>query len=67
MGGIIRDLAAIDGISLPSDFGTAEGWKGLGLDDYDPSRPVTRLEAAVLIDSLLDPFSRPVSFTGQLL
>ena len=67
MESIVRDLAAIDDISLPEDFGTADGWKSLCLSDYDPSRPVTRLEAAVLFDSLLDPFSRPVSFTGQLL
>ena len=64
---IIRDLAAIDHISLSADFGTTDGWNSLGLSDYDPSRPVTRLEAAVLLDSLLDPFSRPVSFTGELL
>ena len=67
MESIVRDLAAIDDISLPEDFGTADGWKSLCLSDYDPSRPVTRLEAAVLLDSLLDPFSRPVSFSGQLL
>ena len=64
---IIKDLAAIDGISLPADFGTASLWTSLGLNDYDPSRPVTRLEAAVLLDTLLDPFSRPVSFSGHLL
>ena len=64
---IIKGLAAIDGISLSSDFGTASCWKSLGLSDYDPSRPVTRLEAAVLFDSLLDPFFRPVSFSGELI
>lgn len=37
----------------------ADGWwKSLGLDDYDEDRVVTRLEAAVVIDAVLDPFMR---------
>ena len=31
-------------------------WEGLGLSDYDEGRDVTRLEAAVAIDDLIDPF-----------
>ncbi|MDO4827657.1 MAG: hypothetical protein Q4B16_08970, partial [Bacteroidia bacterium] len=53
--------------ALPEGFGTAAGWASLGLSGYDPSRPVTRLEAAVLLDSILDPFSRPIDFSGRLL
>ena len=33
-------------------------WNGLGLENYDPTRTITRLEAAVVIDSELDPFMR---------
>jgi hypothetical protein len=33
-------------------------WTGLGLENFDPARPVTRLEAAVVIDSGLDHFNR---------
>ena len=64
---IIRDLAGIDGATLPATFGTAEAWTSLGLTDYDKSRPITRLEAAVLLDTFLSPFSRPVTLSGSLL
>ncbi len=64
---IIRDLAAIDGTTLPANFGTAEAWTSLGLADYDQSRPITRLEAAVHLDTYLSPFSRPVTLSGALL
>ena len=67
MESIIRDLAAIADSSLPALFGTAEAWTSLGLTDYDKSRPITRLEAAVLLDTCLDPFSRPVTLSGSLL
>ena len=32
-------------------------WSELGLSDYNPERVVTRLEAAVLVDAVIDPFS----------
>ncbi len=67
MESIIKDLAALDGTSLPATFGTAEAWTGLGLTDYDQSRPITRLEAAVLLDTCLSPFSRPITLSGSLL
>ena len=67
MESIIKDLAAIDGTTLPANFGTAEAWTSLGLTDYDKSRPITRLEAAVLLDTYLSPFSRPVTLSGSLL
>jgi hypothetical protein len=31
-------------------------WETLGLQDYDPARPVLRLEAAVVVDAAFDPF-----------
>ena len=35
-----------------------EWWTDLGLENYEPTRTVTRLEAAVVIDSELDHFMR---------
>lgn len=32
-------------------------WDGLGLSDYDEGRAITRLEAAVVIDAVFDPFA----------
>jgi hypothetical protein len=41
-------------------------WDGLGLENYDPTRAITRLEAAVVIDSELDPFmSQDVDLDGN--
>ena len=34
----------------------AEWWEKLGLVDYNPDRPVLRLEAAVVVDAACDPF-----------
>lgn len=34
----------------------AEWWEKLGLVDYNPDRPVLRLEAAVVVDAAFDPF-----------
>lgn len=43
-----------------------EWWTGLGLENYDADRIITRLEAAVVIDSELDPFTcRDVDFNGD--
>lgn len=43
----------------------AARWSDLGLDGYDPERALTRLEAAVLVDAFIDPFSRwEVDLTG---
>lgn len=40
-------------------------WSSLGLSDFDASRPLTRLECAVVIDRFLDPFSVPVDIFGR--
>jgi hypothetical protein len=39
-------------------------WERLHLKNYNPDRPVTRYEVAVLIDDLLHPFQHPVHFDG---
>ena len=44
----------------------SEWWSSLGLGDYTPQRGVTRLEAAVVIDALFEPFEmRSVDFEGN--
>ena len=43
------------GVHLPATLG--EWWSGLGLSDYDYDRNITRLEAAVVVDSTIDPFN----------
>jgi hypothetical protein len=49
-------LNAVFGGETPVSW--EEWWTGLGLENYDPTRTITRLEAAVVIDSELDPFMR---------
>lgn len=45
-----------------------QDWSALGLMDFSPSRPLTRLECAVLIDKFLDPFNKvPISIKGEKL
>ncbi len=42
-------------------------WEQLGLENYDAARTVTRLEAAVVIDTLFDPFRMfEVDYNGNL-
>lgn len=42
-------------------------WEELGLSDYDPDRVVTRLEAAVLVDATIHPFSMfGVDYDGNI-
>lgn len=44
----------------------AAGWADFGLKDFEPERPLTRIEAAVLIDAFIDPFNRwEVDITGK--
>lgn len=53
------------GISVPSD--AAAYWEQQGLEDFDPDRIATRLEAAVLLDALFHPFENySVDFNGHL-
>ena len=53
------------GVNIPED--AAAWWEQLGLENYYPRRSITRLEAAVLIDTLFHPFSFPVDYTGAVL
>ena len=47
------EMLAQAGAKVPDAHGM---WNKMGLDNYDSDRVVTRLEFAVMIDSLLDPF-----------
>lgn len=49
------DMLRTMGVYLPATLG--EWWSGLGLSDYDYDRNITRLEAAVVVDSTIDPFN----------
>lgn len=53
--GQLLDLARMLGARIPDSAG--EWWSELGLSDFDPRRTATRLEAAVVIDALFDPFT----------
>ena len=59
--GMLRGL----GFHVPSD--TEVWWEKLGLEDYDSDRTLTRLEAAVVIDAVVDPFRMfSVNYEGEL-
>lgn len=59
--GISRSL----GVSPPRDL--EAWWEQLGLENFDMDRVVTRLEAAVLIDTLFSPFETyPVDYDGAI-
>ena len=63
--GTLLDVVAQLGVPLPSP--TEEWWESLGLEDFRPQRSITRLEAAVVIDALLEPFEMfNVDFNGNL-
>ena len=47
---VIRRLGA------PVSGNASSWWENAGLSDYDASRTITRLEAAVVIDKAIDPF-----------
>lgn len=54
------------GFAVPAD--EASWWESMMLDDYNPSRTATRLEAAVVIDRLIDPFRMfNVNLKGEIL
>jgi hypothetical protein len=40
-------------------------WKKWGLQNFDPIRPITKKELAVLLDQLVKPFDRPVNLIGE--
>ena len=60
--GMLRNM----GVYVQSD--AESWWMQHGLEDYDPQRPATRLEAAVLIDQLFHPFENfKVNYEGMIL
>jgi hypothetical protein len=52
--GTLINIVSSIGLGGPADV--SAWWKGLGLGEYDASRTATRLEAAVVIDALVNPF-----------
>lgn len=46
---------------------TAAQWEEWGLTNFDPSRDATRLECAVVIDNIINPFDRGVTLNGEFL
>lgn len=57
---LVRNL----GGGVPAD--RAQWWSALGLDNYNPNRTITRLEAAVVVDTLFRPFEMlDVNFDGN--
>ena len=44
---------------------TATEWNEWGLEEFDPTREATRLECAVAIDHLLNPFDKEVTLGGE--
>ena len=63
--GQLMDVFNTVGFSVPSD--RAAWWTSLGLENYNPNRVATRLEAAVLIDAVIDPFNMfKVDYNGNI-
>lgn len=46
---------------------TAEQWAEWGLEYFDPQRDATRLECAVVIDKVLNPFAKGVTINGEFI
>ena len=53
--GDFANMLRMMGVHLPARL--EEWWSGLGLNDYDYDRNITRLEAAVIADATIDPFN----------
>ena len=59
-------IAALRQMGVPIYSSTEILWENMGLGDYDSNRNITRLEAAVLVDALIDPFSmQDVDYKGN--
>ena len=68
--GTVTVAALLDGVKLLGGvYDQPRQWRtALGLEDYDPARVATRLEAAVVIDAALDPFGRfEVDYDGNII
>ena len=54
-------------LGVPVPASAEDWWSGMGLDNYDSSREITRLEAAVAVDATIDPFNMAgVDYNGNL-
>lgn len=54
------------GAEVPAD--RQQWWESLGLLGYEADRPILRLEAAVLLDDVLDPFGQfDVDYNGNII
>ena len=64
--GQFMDVLRLLGVSFPA---SAESWwADLGLAGFDPDRIITRLEAAVMINAAIDPFTMfGVDYSGNIL
>ena len=64
VGQFIKALRGL-GLHIPTDASSI--WTGIGLTDFNPDRVITRLEAAVVLDALIDPFSMfAVDYQGNV-
>ena len=64
--GNLIDLMRSVGFGVPADL--SQWWSSLGLGEYDASRTATRLEAAVVIDALANPFFLfDINLNGEVL
>jgi hypothetical protein len=64
---VAKLLEVLRALGAPIPSPAKEWWGALGLENFDPHRSVTRLEAAVVIDELFAPFEmREVDFDGNL-
>ena len=59
-------IAALRQMGVPVYYSNETLWENMGLSDYNSNRNITRLEAAVLVDALIDPFSmQDVDYNGN--
>ena len=59
-------IAALRQMGVPIYSSNEILWENMGLSDYDSNRNITRLEAAVLVDALIDPFNmQDVDYNGN--
>jgi hypothetical protein len=62
-----RFIDALRSLGVPFPASAESWWAAHGLDDFNPDRVLTRLEAAVMIDAAIDPFIKfPVDHLGNL-
>ncbi len=61
-------IDALRSLGVPFPGSAESWWAALGLDDFNPDRVMTRLEAAVMIDAAIDPFTMfGVDYSGNIL